>query len=147
MPESAIPSGYILCFDFGMRRIGVAIGQTATYTANSLQTVSHRQKPDWPAIDRLVTEWKPSTLLVGLPLGADGEETVMSKAARNFGTALQKRYSLDTKFADERLSSRAAAERFAERRASGELRRKDSAQLDAMAAQVILESWLGSLHA
>jgi putative Holliday junction resolvase len=147
MPESAIPSGYILCFDFGMRRIGVAIGQTATYTANSLQTVSHRQKPDWPAIDRLVTEWKPSTLLVGLPLGADGEETAMSKAARNFGTALQKRYSLDTKFADERLSSRAAAERFAERRASGELRRKDSAQLDAMAAQVILESWLGSLHA
>ena len=82
MPESAIPRGYILCFDFGLRRIGVAIGQTATYTANSLQTVSHRQKPDWLAIDRLVAEWKPSTLLVGLPLGPDGEETDMSKAAR-----------------------------------------------------------------
>lgn len=146
MPESAIPRGYILCFDFGLRRIGVAIGQTATYTANSLQTVSHRQKPDWLAIDRLVAEWKPSTLLVGLPLGPDGEETDMSKAARRFGAALHKRYSLDTHYADERLSSRAAQERFAERRASGELRRKDSAQLDAMAAQVILENWLGSLH-
>jgi len=146
MPESAIPRGYILCFDFGLRRIGVAIGQTATYTANSLQTVSHRQKPDWLAIDRLVAEWKPSTLLVGLPLGPDGEETDMSKAARCFGAALHKRYSLDTHYADERLSSRAAQERFAERRASGELRRKDSAQLDAMAAQVILENWLGSLH-
>ena len=146
MPESAIPRGYILCFDFGLRRIGVAIGQTATYTANSLQTVSHRQKPDWPAIDRLIKEWKPSTLLVGLPLGPDGEETDMSRAARGFGAALQKRYSLDTHYADERLSSRAAEERFAERRASGELRRKDSAQLDAMAAQVILENWLGSLH-
>jgi putative Holliday junction resolvase len=147
MPEPAIPRGYILCFDFGLRRIGVAIGQTATFTANSLQTVSHRQRPDWPAIDRLVAEWKPSTLLVGLPLGSEGEETDMSKAARRFGAALQKRYSLDTFYADERLSSRAAEDRFAERRASGELRRKDSVQLDAMAAQVILENWLGSLRA
>jgi len=144
MPEAAKIRGYILGFDFGLRRIGVAVGQTATHTASSLETVSHGQKPDWSAIDRLVKEWKPSTLLVGLPLGADGEETKMSKAARRFGAALQKRYALELVFADERLSSRAAEDRFIELRAGGSLRRKNANQIDAMAAQIILENWLQS---
>ncbi|MBT8064504.1 MAG: Holliday junction resolvase RuvX, partial [Gammaproteobacteria bacterium] len=65
MPETAIPGGYILGFDFGLRRIGVAVGQTATHTASSLETVRNGKTPDWPAIDRLVKEWKPSLLLVG----------------------------------------------------------------------------------
>jgi len=144
MPESATIRGYILAFDFGFRRIGIAVGQTATNTASSLETVRHAQQPDWSAIDRLVREWQPVLLLVGLPLGADGEETDMSKAARSFGGKLGKRFSLEVKYADERLSSRVAEGRFAELRASGELRRKDSAQLDAMSAQVILENWLQS---
>jgi putative Holliday junction resolvase len=146
MPENALPHGHILSFDFGLRRIGVAVGQTATDTASSLETVSHRREPDWVAIDRLVKEWKPSTLLVGLPLGPEGEETEMSKAARRFGAALQKRFSLELAFANERLSSRAARERFVELRASGSVRRKGVSQLDAMAAQIILENWLQSLH-
>lgn len=141
MPETK-PGGYVLGFDFGLRRIGVAVGQTATCTASSLETISHGQKPDWAAIDRLITEWKPSTLLIGLPLGADGEETKMSQAARRFGAALIKRYPLKLEFADERLSSRAAGDRFIEMRASGAARRKDAGQLDAMAAQIILENWL-----
>ena len=146
MPETALPRGYILGFDFGLRRIGVAVGQTETDTASSLETVSHGREPDWVAIDRLVNEWKPSTLLVGLPLGPGGEETNMSKAARRFGATLQKRFSLELAYADERLSSRAARDRFVEQRASGSLRRKDASQLDAMAAQIILENWLQSLH-
>ena len=146
MPESAIPGGYILCFDFGLRRIGVAVGQTATWTASSLETVRHRQKPDWLAIDRLVEEWKPSTLLVGLPLGPEGEETEMSRACRGFGAQLKERYSLDTRFYDERLSSREASERFAELRASGTLKRKDASRQDAVAARMILENWLDSLR-
>lgn len=146
MPETALPRGHILSFDFGLRRIGVAVGQTATDTASSLETVSHGRQPDWVAIDRLVKEWQPSTLLVGLPLGPEGEETNMSKAARRFGAALQKRFSLELAYADERLSSRAARDRFVELRASGSLRRKGVSQLDAMAAQIILENWLQSLH-
>jgi len=146
MPETAPPRGYILGFDFGFRRIGVAIGQTATYTASSLETVSHGKLPDWSAIDRLVSDWNPTILLVGLPLGAEGEETDMSRAARRFGDALKKRYSLEVAFADERLSSAAAASRFVELRASGSLRRKDAGQLDAMAAQIFLENWLQSHH-
>jgi len=145
MPDTALIRGYILGFDFGMRRIGVAVGQTATHTASSLETVSHGREPDWSAIDRLVREWKPSTLLVGLPLGREGDETDMSRAARRFGEALQKRYSLDVLYADERLTSIDAERRFADLRASGSLRRKHSNQLDAMAAQIILENWLGTL--
>ena len=146
MPDTALLSGYILGFDFGLRRIGVAVGQTATHTASSLETVSHGLQPDWIAITRLVKEWKPAVLLVGLPLGPDGEETDMSKAARRFGAALNKRFSLEVVYADERLSSRAAENRFAELRASGSLRRKNASQLDAMAAQIILENWLQSQH-
>ena len=62
MPETAPVRGYILSFDFGYRRIGVAVGQTLTATATALETVSHGQRPDWTAIDRLVKEWKPAHL-------------------------------------------------------------------------------------
>ena len=144
MPETAPLSGYILSFDFGLRRIGVAVGQALTGTATALETVNHGQKPDWNAIDRLVGEWKPALLLVGLPLGAEGEETDMSKAARKFGAALHGRYGKPVEYMDERLSSRAAEARFAEARAAGAMRRKDARQLDAIAAQVICENWLRS---
>jgi len=144
MPDTALPRGHILGFDFGFRRIGVAIGQTATRTATALETVRHGKSPDWQAIDRLVSEWKPALLLVGLPTGAEGEATDMSRAARRFGNALRQRYALDIVFADERLSSRAAASEFVESRARGNLRRKDASQLDAVAARIILENWLQS---
>jgi putative Holliday junction resolvase len=146
MPERALPRGYILAFDFGLRRIGVAVGQATTCTASSLETVRNGQSPDWTAVDRLVREWQPKLLLVGIPLGPDGEETDMSRAARRFGARLQNRYALPVDFADERLSSRAAEVRFAELRASGELRRKHADQLDAISAQIILENWLQSAH-
>lgn len=144
MPPGSI-SGYVLGFDFGKRRIGVAVGQSATRSASALETVTHREEPDWPAIARLISEWKPALLLVGLPLGKEGEETDMSRAARAFGAGLEQRYGLPIEFADERLSSRAAESRFAELRAEGSLRRKHAARLDAMAAQIILENWLQSL--
>ena len=147
MPETAQVSGYVLSFDFGLRRIGIAVGQTLTRTASPLETVSHGQKPDWAAIDRLVKEWKPALLLVGLPLGAEGDETDMSKAARRFGDALEQRYSKEVEYMDERLSSRTAEARFAEQRAAGTMRRKDAIQVDAIAAQVICENWLQSRSA
>lgn len=142
MPEAAPVSGYILTFDFGLRRIGAAVGQTLTGTATALETLGHGKEPDWPAIERLVAEWKPALLLVGLPLGAEGEETDMSAAARRFGEALGTRFGKPVAYVDERLSSRVAEERFAERRAAGTARRKDASQVDAMAAQVICENWL-----
>jgi putative Holliday junction resolvase len=146
MPDRALPRGYLLAFDFGLRRIGVAVGQATTCTASSLKTVRNGREPDWPALDRLVEEWRPERLVVGLPLGPEGDETDMSKAARRFGATLAQRYALAVDYADERLTSRAAEQRFAELRAEGGLRRRDADQLDAISAQIILENWLQSAH-
>jgi putative Holliday junction resolvase len=146
MPERALPRGHILAFDFGLRRIGVAVGQATTCTASGLETIRNGREPDWAAIDRLVREWQPRHLVVGLPLGPEGEETDMSKAARRFGGELGSRYALRVDFADERLTSRAAESRFAELRAGGGLRRKNADQLDAISARIILENWLQSAH-
>jgi putative Holliday junction resolvase len=144
MPEPAFSRGNILAFDFGLRRIGVAVGQFTTKTAGSLETVSHGTQPDWAAIERLVSEWKPTGLVVGLPLGPEGDETKMSRAARKFGAQLRQRFSLPVSYADERLSSRAAEGHFAELRAQGSLRKKHARRLDAAAARIILENWLQS---
>jgi len=146
MPERAASRGYTLAFDYGMRRIGVAVGQATTCTASKLETISNGRTPDWAAIDRLVREWQPQQLLVGLPLGPEGDETDMSKACRKFGQELGTRYALPVSFADERLSSKVAEGRFAELRAGGSLRRKHADQLDAISAQIILENWLQSAH-
>lgn len=147
MPSAEnLPRGYILAFDFGLRRIGVAVGQATTRTASSLRTVANGRAPDWAAIDRLVGDWHPQQLLVGLPLDAAGGETDMSQAARRFGDALHARFDLPVDYADERLTSRAAEGRFAELRAGGGLRRKHADQLDAISAQIILENWIQSAH-
>jgi len=145
MPERANPRGYVLSFDFGLRRIGVAVGQAATRTASVLETVAHREQPDWDAIGRLVKEWRPELFVVGLPLDLSGEESDMSRAARKFGQALSGRFERECVYVDERLSSHAAHNRFVELRADGNLRRKHASKLDAMAAQIILENWLQSL--
>jgi putative Holliday junction resolvase len=142
MPEAAPPRGYILSFDFGLRRIGVAVGQATTGTATPLETVRHGREPDWAALGRLVAEWRPALMLVGLPLGQDGEETDMSRAARRFGSALAERYPAPVEYIDERLTSHAAEARFVEQRASGSLRRKHADRVDAIAAQIMLENWL-----
>lgn len=145
MPDSDIPRGYVLCFDFGLRRIGTAVGQATTRTASSLETVSNGDVPDWSTIRRLVKDWKPSHFLVGLPLDTEGNETDMSRLARLFGAQVERRFAKPCIYADERFSSQAAAERFVNMRASGHARRKDARQLDSVAAQLILQNWLQSL--
>jgi len=145
MPDERIrPSGTLLAFDFGHRRIGVAVGQTLTGTANALAIVPVSGKPDWLAITGIITEWKPAALVVGLPLAADGGDTQMSEDARRFGRRLEGRYGIPVWFEDERLTSFGAEERFVDARARGSMRRKDAALKDAMAAQIILENWLQS---
>ena len=145
MPEAAAPEGTLLGFDFGLRRIGVAVGQTATRTASALCTVSHSARPDWQAISKLLEEWRPAGLVIGLPLDAGGHETQMSQAARQFAAMLGQRFQKPVYFMDERLSSVQAQSQFAEARSAGRARRKDARRLDAVAAKIILENWLQSL--
>ncbi len=145
MPDEHIkPTGTIIAFDFGYRRIGVAVGQTLTGSATPLAVVPVANKPDWQAIGVIVTEWKPVAIVVGLPLAADGGETEISKDARRFGRQLEGRYGIPVLYEDERLTSFSAEQRFVDARASGRMRRKEAALKDAMAAQIILENWLQS---
>ena len=141
------PSGTLLAFDFGHRRIGVAVGQTLTGSANALTVVSVAAKPDWQTITGIIDEWGPVGLIVGLPLAADGGDTDMSEDARRFGRRLEGRYGIPVFYEDERLTSYAAEERFVDARSRGGMRRKEAALKDAMAAQIILENWLQSQSA
>lgn len=140
------PAGTLLAFDFGHRRIGIAVGQTLTGTANALAVISGASGPDWHAISDIVKEWKPEGMVVGLPLDAEGGETDMSRDARSFGRQLEDRYNTPVFFEDERLTSFGAEQRFVDARARGGMRRKDAVLKDAMAAQIILENWLQSPH-
>ncbi|MEO7935309.1 MAG: Holliday junction resolvase RuvX [Dokdonella sp.] len=135
-------AGYLLAFDVGTRLCGVAIGHPITATARALTTVQvHHGKVDWKAIDVLVKEWQPQSFVVGLPLALDGSEQPMTLHARAFGEQLRQRYGCAVHECDERFTSKEAARRFAEQRAQGNAKRKHGADIDALAAQIILESW------
>ncbi len=140
--SDALPAR-VLGFDYGARRIGVAAGQRVTGTAQAVAVVGHvAGEPDWAAIARLVRAWQPQALVVGLPLALGGEEQPSTRAARAFAAELFRRSGLPVHLHDERMSSQEAARRFAAARAAGQRPRRDAALLDAMAAQVIVESYL-----
>jgi putative Holliday junction resolvase len=133
----------VLGFDYGTRRIGVAVGNRISASARALEVVGNGDNgPDWPRLAALLREWHPDALLVGLPLTLDSGEQGNSRAARAFAAELHTRHLLPVIMVDERLSSREAAIRFAARRASGAARRKHAAALDALAAEIIVEQWL-----
>jgi putative holliday junction resolvase len=133
----------VLGFDYGARHIGVAVGNRISGTARALDVVSNGANgPDWSRLAALLREWRPDGLVVGLPLMLDATEQTNSLAARAFADELHSRHQLPVMLVDERLSSREAATRFADRRASGNAKRKHAANIDALAAEVIVEQWL-----
>ena len=133
----------LLGFDVGARRIGVAVGNTVSMSARQVGVLDVRDGgPDWPALDRWVREWQPARLVVGDPATLDGGDQPMRKRARAFARNLAQRYQLPVEQVDERTSSIEAAQRFAAGRASGQRKRHQAAQLDALAAVIILERWL-----
>ncbi|MEQ8231224.1 MAG: Holliday junction resolvase RuvX [Gammaproteobacteria bacterium] len=122
----------VLAFDFGLRRIGVAVGQEVTGTAEPLVTLQVRdQRPDWDAIAALVGTWQPDLFVLGRPCTADGAPTALSAPLERFARRLAGRYGRPVSFVDERLSSYAA----------GEHPRAGRTGLDAASASVILETW------
>ncbi len=129
-----------LAFDYGTKRIGVAIGSTETGTAQALDTVAvHRSGPDWQHISRLIDEWRPDALVVGLPLNMDSTECEITPLARKFGRQLEGRYNLSLHMVDERLTSRSAIDSLL---AAGVPGRRIRKSVDRMAAQHILETFL-----
>ncbi len=133
----------LLAFDVGARRIGVAVGNTVSMSASEVGVLDVRDSgPDWDRLDRWVREWRPDALVVGDPATIDGGDQPIRLRARAFAGELARRYVLPVQQVDERRSSIEAAQRFAEGRAAGARKRHQAAQLDALAAVVILERWL-----
>ncbi|MCG7917400.1 MAG: Holliday junction resolvase RuvX [Candidatus Thiodiazotropha taylori] len=138
MPDTRDPeraSRTLLGFDFGTRKIGVAVGQTLTGTATPLETLELvNQKPDWVRIEELINEWQPQALVVGLPLDVDDSETDATQPALRFSRQLEGRFHLTVYLADERFTSFEARDRLGHRA-------KRLEDYDAVAAKLILETW------
>jgi putative Holliday junction resolvase len=130
----------LLGFDFGMKNIGIAVGQELTHTANPLTAIKARDGiPDWEQIRKLLDEWQPQLLIVGLPLDMDGTEQEMTAAARRFGNRLHGRFNIPVEWQDERLTTYEALDQMGIHSKMDSRRRSD---VDQLSAQLILQSWL-----
>jgi putative holliday junction resolvase len=140
MRVSAIRS--VLGFDFGLKRIGLATGQTITGTASPLVTLQAvNQQPDWESIETQIRQWKPDALIVGIPYQPDGGESDITRAARNFSRKLEQRFNLPVYTIDESLSSYEAEEQL---RQDIKISKHNKHEIDKMAAAIIVQSWLDS---
>ncbi|MEA3251407.1 MAG: Holliday junction resolvase RuvX [Pseudomonadota bacterium] len=136
---AAVGERLVLAFDFGTRRIGVAVGNELIRRATALDPLPARDGiPDWNVVTRLVEEWQPDLFVVGLPLNMDDSESDMSRRARKFGKRLYGRYGTPCEMADERGSTREAK---AIARGLGHRGNYREESVDGLAAQLILESW------
>lgn len=134
----------VLAFDFGTRRIGVAVGNELLKSARELTPFPARDGiPDWGQLSRLVDEWQPDLFVVGLPLNMDGSETAMSTRARKFANRLHGRFGKPCTLVDERGTTREAKQIAHEAGHRGNYR-EDS--VDGIAAVLILEGWFAHLE-
>lgn len=144
MPDTGSPATFI-AFDFGLRRIGVAIGQTITGSASPLGTVSNGESgPDHARISALIREWRPDGLVVGLPLHADGSASDMGEPVREFAVSLEA-FGLPVELVDERHTSQEAEAHLKQARQQGSRGRIRKQDIDAAAAVMIAERHLASL--
>jgi len=134
----------VLAFDFGLKRIGIASGDTLTRTAAPQPAVDVRAgQPDWSAIERTVRALQPGQFIVGAPYNVDGSPGRLAPQVRRFAGELERRFGRSVNMVDERWSSLEAAEALRAKRASGERRRRVRREdIDSTAAAVILERWL-----
>ncbi|SFR53707.1 Holliday junction resolvase RuvX [Thiomicrospira sp. ALE5] len=136
-------SGSLLGFDYGLARIGVAIGQTISDTATPLCVLKNRDgQVNWDDISALITEWQPVGLVVGLPLRLNGEEQPFTQNARKFAQRLGGRYNLPVFLIEEQLSSIEAEQRLRAQSAGKKASTRHDSLLDAHAAQILLTNWL-----
>jgi len=135
-----MPDPVYLGFDFGYKRIGVAVGQRLTCTATPLPTLNATDgAPNWETIAALIKQWRPSALIVGFPTRVDGGSLYVTKPAKRFSDRLHGRFKLPVFLVDERLSTVEARALLFEK---GGYRKIKHAEVDSLAACVILEQWL-----
>ena len=131
-----------MAFDFGIKNIGIAIGQEITKTASTFYSITAIDgQPNWSELDKIINEWQPHLFVVGDPFNMDGTRSKIQDLADRFSNSLNKRYDINIEKTDERLSSREAKERL-EKETIGT---KDSSNKHSISAQVILEDWFRSM--
>jgi putative Holliday junction resolvase len=132
----------VIGFDFGLKRIGLATGQTITGTASPLVTLEAvSQQPDWESIEAQIRQWKPDALVVGIPYQPDGGESDITRAARNFSRKLEQRFTLPVYTIDESFSSYEAEDQLKQ---DIKISKHNKHEIDKMAAAIIVQSWLDS---
>lgn len=130
----------IIAFDFGLKRIGVATGQTLTGTTQMLAPVAARDGiPDWAVLEKLLKEWQPDLLLVGIPLAIDGSELSVTPNARKFMNRLHGRFGLPVRGVDERVTTKEARQQLFEH---GGYKLLKNQSVDSLAAELMLQQWL-----
>jgi putative Holliday junction resolvase len=138
-PQSSILAGTLLAFDFGTKRIGIAVGNTISNTAQPLTTINdEKNDARFAAIAALLKEWEPAALVVGLPCNDDGTPHEMTALSRRFANRLKGRFNLPTLLVDERYTSAAASSVLDEEGIHG---RKQKPLIDQYAAQQILQAY------
>jgi len=136
-------AGTVMAFDFGEKRIGVATGETMLKTAHALTTIETEvTETRFAEIAKLITEWRPSLLIVGLPTHMDGSAHALTQLSKKFAQRLEGRFNLPVMMVDERLSSAEAAQQLT---GAGVNARLQKTMIDAVAAQVILQSYFDNL--
>lgn len=134
------PPRTLLALDYGLRNIGVAVGNEATGTAQPAGIIGARNgAPDWQALAKKIREWQPDLVLVGLPLNMDASASDMSLRAEKFARQIEGRFGVAVALVDERLSSREARGRAREAGHGGDYA---AAPIDDLAAEIILTTWL-----
>ncbi|MBX9811812.1 MAG: Holliday junction resolvase RuvX [Burkholderiales bacterium] len=142
--QHSAKTGTVLAFDFGEKRIGVAVGDTETGLAHPLTTITASDnRSRFAAIGALIEEWRPACLVVGLPAHADDTEHATSRLCRRFAQRLEGRFGIHTRLVDERLTSRAAETALRDAGARGA---RLKAALDQAAAREILATYLASIQ-
>ena len=131
-----------LGFDFGFKRIGVAVGQTLTFNATPLPTLrAINGIPDWAIITKLIQTWQPNAFVVGYPLTIDNKKMIPSKASKRFAQSLENKFCLPTYMVDERLTTKEARSQLFE---FGGYKAIKKMEVDSVAACLILEQWMAN---
>lgn len=133
----------VIAFDFGLKRTGVAVGNTLTGSATPECTLhSKNQQPDWVSITKLFKEWQPTQIVVGIPTELDGSENPLTKTIQRFCNQIQGRYNINVDQENEQFTSIEAAKRLKQLRQSGRKKKVTKDEVDKIAAAIILENWM-----
>jgi len=134
-------------FDYGEKYIGVASGDSETGICSPLAVIrNHSGTPDWQVLDKHISTWQPVAVVVGLPVHMDGSAQALTAHANGFLKRLKKRYNLPAFGCDERMTTRMAASLVRDNRARSKRRTTSKADLDTIAAALILETWFRTSH-